>query len=107
MELSKWPKPAQKRKQEKDKLSKEERSAALLENGKRQRQRVLAAVEVMRSNLPGISSNPKLDKANVLDMAARYIMFMRKSGQVTYLDTEYLKKCWVFLPMSLTRIFIY
>ena len=76
----------------KEKLSKEERSAALLENGKRQRQRVLAAVEVMRSNLPGISNNPKLDKANVLDMAASYIMFMRKSGEVTNLDTEYLKK---------------
>ena len=86
-------KPAQVEKgKKKEKLSKEERSAALLENGKRQRQRVLAAVEVMRANLPGISNNPKLDKANVLDMAASYIMFMRKSGEVTNLDTEYLKK---------------
>ena len=80
------------KRKKKEKLSKEERSAALLENGKRQRQRVLAAVEVMRSNLPGISNNPKLDKANVLDMAASYIMFMRKSGQVTNLDAEYLRK---------------
>ena len=61
------------------------------EVGKRNRDRVAAAIELMRSNLPGIASNSKLDKANVLDMAVSYIMFIQKhQNSIVDINREYL-----------------
>ena len=65
-------------KRPKKKEASEETKNYMNEVGKRNRDRVAAAIELMRSNLPGISSNSKLDKANVLDMAVSYIMFIQK-----------------------------
>jgi len=72
------PKQEKPQKRPKKKEASEETKNYMNEVGKRNRDRVAAAIELMRSNLPGISSNSKLDKANVLDMAVSYIMFIQK-----------------------------
>ena len=76
----------------------EEAKNHMNEVGKRNRDRVAAAIERMRSNLPGIASNSKLDKANVLDMAVSYIMFIQKhQNSIENINREYL--LWDNLPM--------
>ena len=79
------------KKRPKKKETSEETKNYMNEAGKRHRDRIAAAIELMRANLPGIASNSKLDKANVLDMAVSYIMFIQKhNNNIENINREYL-----------------